>query len=254
MAGDSRGYGEIVWSAQGRVRAVLIESRDLKLLLESRKGHIGGSLRAELLNTAGAVGLLASAYQLDDGALRLALLAYGSGLLLLNLWGVHKTLRDKYTHEELLKEVQSLDLTPRKYSLVAIKDTFRKYPNRFLLYYDKGWECPFLLNYKTRSSGNEEAILEALSHELKVSVSEISMKRLSRQTYQKFSSEDGVEKNYEHSLYLVEIANFPEALKADSFSIDGKDFIWMSVEDMKRDPRIQEKNLDVVSLLRENIT
>lgn len=198
--------------------------------------------------------MLISAYQLEHEILRIALLAYGFGLLLLNLWGVYKTLHDKYSHEELLKEIQSLDLTPRKYSLIAIKDTFKEYPNRFLLYYDNGWGCPFLLNYKTRSSSNGEAIREALSHELKIDSKNIRLEKLARQTYQKFSSEDGVEKNYEHSLYLAEIQDFSEVLQQDSFSIDGKYFMWMSIEDMKRDARIQEKNLDVVSLLRENIT
>ncbi len=233
---------------------MLIENRDLKMLLESRKEHIGGSFRAELLNTAGAVGLLISAYQLGSGIGRLLLLAYGAMLLLVNLYGAYKTLNDRYTHQKLLKEIRSLDLTLRKYSLVAIKDTFREYPNRFLLYLDNGWGCPFLLNYKTRSSGNGEAIREALSHELKVNIENIRLKKLARRTYQKFSSEDGVEKNYEHLLYLAEIQDFPDVMQADTFTIDSKGFMWLSIEDMKQDARIQKKNLDVVSLLRENIT
>lgn len=163
-------------------------------------------------------------------------------------------MNDRYTHQKLLKEIRSLDLTLRKYSLVAIKDTFREYPNRFLLYLDNGWGCPFLLNYKTRSSGNGEAIREALSHELKVNIENIRLKKLARRTYQKFSSEDGVEKNYEHLLYLAEIQDFPDVMQADTFTIDGKGFMWLSIEEMKQDARIQKKNLDVVSLLRENIT
>ena len=163
-------------------------------------------------------------------------------------------MHDGYTHEKLLKEIQSLDLTPRKYSLVAIKDTFTEYPNRFLLYYDKDWDCPFLLNYKTRTSGNEEALREVLSHELKVDPKEIRLKKVAKRTYQKLSPEEGIDKNYEHSLYLAGITDFPDILKADSFSIDGKSFAWMSIEDMRQDTRIQEKNLDVVSMLRESIT
>lgn len=233
---------------------MLIEIRDLKKLLESRKNHIGNSRRAEILNTAGAIGLLISAYPLDKGITRSIALAYGLFLLSFNLWGVWKALHDGYTHEKLLKEIQSLDLTPRKYSLVAIKDTFKEYPNRFLLYYDKSWGCPFLLNYKTRTGGNEGTIREALSHELKVDQKEIRLKKVAKRTYQKLSPEDGIEKNYEHSLYLAEIADFPDTLKADSFIIDGKSFAWMSIEDMRQDTRIQEKNLDVVSMLRESIT
>ena len=233
---------------------MIIEEKELSALLESRKEHISGSLRAEVLSTAGAVGVLISAYPLQHGDFRDAALAYGVLLLTIDLVGACKALNDKYTHKKLLKEIRSLDLTPRKYSLVAIKDTFREYPNRFLLYLDRGWGCPFLLNYKTRSSGNGDAIREALSHELKIDAENIRLKKLARQTYQKFSSEDGVEKNYEHLLYVAEIQDFPKVMQASNFSIDGKDFMWMSIEDMKRDARIQEKNMDVVGLLRENIT
>lgn len=233
---------------------MIIEEKELSALLESRKEHISGSLRAEVLSTAGAVGVLISAYPLQHGDFRDAALAYGVLLLAIDLVGACKALNDKYTHKKLLKEIRSLDLTPRKYSLVAIKDTFREYPNRFLLYLDRGWGCPFLLNYKTRSSGNGDAIREALSHELKIDAENIRLKKLARQTYQKFSSEDGVEKNYEHLLYVAEIQDFPKVMQASTFSIDGKDFMWMSIEDMKRDARIQEKNMDVVGLLRENIT
>ena len=233
---------------------MIIEEKELSALLESRKEHISGSLRAEVLSTAGAVGVLISAYPLQHGDFRDAALAYGVLLLTIDLVGACKALNNKYTHKKLLKEIRSLDLTPRKYSLVAIKDTFREYPNRFLLYLDRGWGCPFLLNYKTRSSGNGDAIREALSHELKIDAENIRLKKLARQTYQKFSSEDGVEKNYEHLLYVAEIQDFPKVMQASNFSIDGKDFMWMSIEDMKRDARIQEKNMDVVGLLRENIT
>ncbi len=234
---------------------MIIEERDLRELLEKRKDHIDSQpLSAGILGTSGAVGVLVSVCTMESGGIRDCFLTYGLALLLISLLGVMKNMRNKYTHQELLKEIQSLDLTPRKYSLVAIKDTFRKYPNRFLLYYDNGWGCPFLLNYKTRSKDNEKALREALSHDLKVSEEGIQIKKVARQTYQKFSSESGTEKNYEHSLYQVEISDFPDALKADSFSIDGKDFAWMSIEDMKQDPQIQEKNLDVVRLLRESIT
>ena len=43
---------------------MIIEEKELSALLESRKEHIGRSLRAEVLSTAGAVGVLISAYPL----------------------------------------------------------------------------------------------------------------------------------------------------------------------------------------------
>ncbi len=231
-----------------------IREEDLQNLIERRAAYIGFSWKVEAANMAGSVGLLLTAYQMEPGALRAIALAASMALTAVNGKGMWSAMKDKYTPEKLQKEIQSLDMVPHKYSLIAIKDTFNEYPNRFLLYYDKGWGCHFLLNYKTRAAGNDQALKESLSHDLKISAGDISLKKLAVNTYQKFSAEAGLKKNYEHTLYLAEIHHFPEVMTADRFEIGDKSFVWMTIDAMRQDAEIQKKNMDVVEMIRANVT
>ena len=54
-------------------------------------------------------------------------------------------------------------------------------------------------------------------------------------------------KVYDQSYYEAIISNFPKELQEHSFVIDGKEFVWMTLDEMKNNKEIQEKNLDVVN-------
>ena len=51
------------------------------------------------------------------------------------------------------------------FSIVAIKDTFREFPNKYLLYYDNRWNCWFFFNFKTveNAEQNEASIKKGIA-------------------------------------------------------------------------------------------
>lgn len=78
-------------------------------------------------------------------------------------WGILMVLnnqKNRFDHEKLYKEMKEANEIEHPFSIVAIKDTFEKYPNRFLLYYDNRWNSWFFFNFKTNSDEvqNEENI------------------------------------------------------------------------------------------------
>ena len=56
----------------------------------------------------------------------------------------------------------------------SIKDSFQKFPNRFLVYDDKRWGCKLFLNYKDNSN-NEDFIKKHLSGDLKIELEDIKL-------------------------------------------------------------------------------
>lgn len=233
---------------------MIINDTDLQSLLEKRASHIGQSWKKVIPNIIGDLGLLLSAVQLEASPFKYGMILLGAIVLIFDARELWQAMKNNYTVKNLQEEIQALDLASHKYSLIAIKDTFRRYPNRFLVYYDKGWDCYFLPNYKTRSKENEKAIIESLSHELKVDEAQIAVKKIASYAYQKISAEDHLKKNYEHTLYLADIQEFPITDQEEEFTIDGKHFKWMTIEAMKQDKQMQEKNMDVIKMLKDNIT
>ena len=83
------------------------------------------------------------------------------------------------------------------HSIVLVKDTFRKFSNRFLVYDDKRWECLLFLNYK-QNSDNESFIRNRISSELKIEPQDIDLSYLGQRIHEKYSESAKKNKVYCH--------------------------------------------------------
>ena len=155
----------------------------------------------------------------------------------------------KYTHETLYKDIEALDKVTHPFSIVAIKDTYHPYPNQFLLYRDHKWNCNFFLNYRTQPTEEQNIsfIKTKLSQELHLPIANISLHKVGQVLQEKYAVKENRQKVYDHAYYEAKLTAFPEELQHHSFVIDGKEFVWMTLDEMKNDKEIQEKNLDVVN-------
>jgi hypothetical protein len=140
-----------------------------------------------------------------------------------------------------------------RFSLVAVKDEFKEYANRFLMYYDKGWNCWFFFSFHTSETQNEEQLSQRISNQLKIPQSAIRLEYISDRLQPKHSVKDDVDKVYQHSLYQCHIKDFTDVLKNDEFKLDGIDYRWMTIDDMENDDIIMKVNKDVVSFVKEKI-
>ena len=144
-------------------------------------------------------------------------------------------------------------LSAFRFSIVALKDDFNKYSNRFLLHYDTNWNCWFFFSFPTSDSANEEQIRNRMSNILKVDKNLIHLVHKSERLQPKYSLKDCVNKVYQHSLYQAVMGEFSPELKEDSFVLDGVSYKWMTIAEMEADDRIMEVNKDVVSFVKEKI-
>ncbi|RGW74376.1 hypothetical protein DWV56_08230, partial [Holdemanella biformis] len=58
---------------------------------------------------------------------------------------------------------------------------------------------------------------------------------------------------YNHRLYEVSISNFPEIMRNDNFTLNGKHYYWLSIDDMRKDKEIIKKNLEIVEFVHSHI-
>lgn len=145
--------------------------------------------------------------------------------------------------------------TEHAFSLIAIKDSFSAYPNRFLLRYDTRWQCWLFPYYASQADSGEDVgrITESLSNQLKVPAADIQLAKRGFRIQTKFSVSDNIEKTYAHTLYQAEIP-FPQAEQSDDFQIDGTHFRWLPINEMLADSDISKKNSDVIYFVRDCIS
>ena len=82
---------------------------------------------------------------------------------------VISSLKNSYTNVDLYNDINKLNQITHNHSIIAIKDTFSEFPNRFLLYFDTRWSCDLFINFK-ENINNESFITDGLSNRLKVLV------------------------------------------------------------------------------------
>lgn len=236
---------------------LLIDEKSLKYLLETKRDCIGFKLSNGIEDTFAGIGFLASlavAEYKDLGFLsgeiiEVVLAIIGIAYSFRGIIMIVKNVKEPYNQNDMYNDIKKLDEVTHPFSVVAIKDTFNEYPNRYLLYYDERWDCKFFPSYKTVDN-NEDNIKSKLSSELKVDESKIKLEFKTFEIQKKFSVSHNEDRVYDHRAYVAQVTYFSDLMKKDEFEIEGKKYCWMTIHDMEKDERIMQINADVVGLIK----
>lgn len=232
----------------------------LQLILERHKDQIGNaSYRSDIITgVTFIVSTLAATYSgfwIISGAYLKAIILLVA--ISLTAWGVLREINNrsqKFDNNKLFEGMKANNEIEHPFSIVAIKDTFRDYPNKYLLYYDNRWNCWFFMNFKTKDDpeANISSIKQGISSKLKVDANDIELNHKAEEMHHKHSVSDDEDKWYHHKLYSCELANFRSELEKDDFSIDDVKYKWMTIAEMEKNPSIKKHNMDVVQFVKNN--
>lgn len=236
---------------------ILLDETKLNLLLEKKKRFIGKTVMWD--SVLSAVSFLVSVFLASyRDILGIPGICFKCTFIIIGIFftgksihDVYNSLKNTYTAADLFADINKLNQITHNHSIIAIKDSFSKYPNRFLLYFDSRWSCDLFLNFK-ENINNESFIISAVSHRLKINASDISIRYIAQSIHEKFSVSHKENRVYCHRLYLVSIKNFPSQLKKSTFEVDGTSYKWMSLSEMEMDQRIMEVNSDIVQFVKNN--
>lgn len=237
---------------------LLIDESELKLLLEEHREEIGvkasfTDIFAGFVFTAQSI--FASYYdlfRLPPAVWQGLFISIGGLFAIRSIFLFIKSKRNTFSQLSLYEDIIKMNQTEHPFSIIAIKDDYRPFPNKYLLYYDTRWSCWFFPNFRTipDESENRRIICDKLSGQLKITPDSIELQRKADVIHRKYSVPNHTGKTYNHTLYDAKIDSFPDIMQHDHFNIDGLDYAWMSIPEMEKDPAIQEHNMDVVSFVK----
>lgn len=239
---------------------VLLTEDRLQLILERHKNQIRrpGHLSDIITGLTFSISTLAATYGdfwiFRGEHVKIIILTVA---VLLTTWGVLMEISNqskKFNSDKLFEELKANNEIEHPFSIVAIKDTFREYPNKYLLYYDNRWNCWFFLNFKTKEDSdlNASNIKKGISSKLKIDTNEIELNYIDEEMHHKHSESHDEDRWYHHKLYSCEFASFREELEKDDFTIDGVKYKWMTIAEMEKNPSIKQHNMDVVQFVKNN--
>ena len=151
----------------------------------------------------------------------------------------------------LKKDLLAIAKKKSKFSLIVIKDN--NAPPKFLLFYDKRWKCYLFMYYHTVNNENSNIIKakQTLCNNLGLRDSnEITARFLFEKTHEKRSVPDKINKVYEHRFYEVVV---PQEMlnKKTYFRVGNRKYRWMTIDDMRIDKALMQKNEDVIEYINE---
>ena len=113
--------------------------------------------------------------------------------------------------------------------------------DKLLQYYDNRWKSYLFLNTK-------EDLSKYVSTKLNDKINNIEL--LDDIVHQKYSIPHHVNKLYHHIIYKVTLE---KNLPLETFKINGIEYKWFSIEELKNNKRIQEVNSDIVNFVIKKI-
>lgn len=156
-----------------------------------------------------------------------------------------------YSAEKLQHDIQNIAKKTHDFSLLVIKDSSNIHKDKFLLRYNKRWKC-YLLPYKNTHKENDfEYIKTYLTDDLLFESCTVGEPKL--QTVTKFSVSANRAKTYNHTFYPIAF-NCHDSLnvsKKEKIKLLGEKYKWFSIDEMKRDKNIMEKNGETVNFIAE---
>lgn len=237
---------------------LLIDDVRLNLLLEQKKNFIGKKVAWDSILSACSflISVIFASYKevcnIPGVVFKIVFMIAGIAFSIIAVCDVYKSIKNSYSYEDLLRDINTLNEITHNHSIIAIRDSFKEYSNKFLVYDDLKWNCCLFINYRDNVN-NESFIKDHLSRELKVDVSKIKVTYISQNISEKVSGRDNKKKVYCHKLFLVTIEAFPQSMKEDSFECDGRTYHWRSIVELESDDVAMEKNSDIIGFVKENI-
>lgn len=235
---------------------ILIDDIKLNLLLEQKKQFIGRKVAWDSVLSAFSflISVLLASYEdffgISGIVFKTIFVLLGIGFSVKSIIDITKSSKNSYNYEDLLVDINKLNEIAHNHSIVVIRDSFNPFPNRYLVYEDKSWNCQFFLNYK-ENPNNEEFIRNHISRELKIEPDDIELSYVAQKLHEKYSESAKENKVYSHKFYLAEIKKFPDQMQKDSFKCDGKTYYWKSLAELEEDKNVQKKNMDILNYVKE---
>lgn len=238
---------------------LLIDRKDLELLLEKDREYIGNNVGIDTM--IAAISFLLSVFTANYSdllgisgiVLKTVFCIIGVVYFIKTVWDIFNMIKNKYNHKVLFEKIEGLDMIQHNHSLIVIKDSFSGIKERYLLYYDEKWDCKLFLNYKTQDRNNEDVIVDNVSADLGVDKADIKRSYVTSRIQEKYSVSHNENRIYNHRLYEVRISEFPENEKNDDFIVNKRHYYWMTLSDMQHDENIIKKNMEVVDFVKETI-
>ena len=148
-----------------------------------------------------------------------------------------------YSPEALYRDI-CLTSKPHDFSLIVIKND----KSQYLLKYNKRWKCYLLPFCKTPSEDKENGVIDYCKSSL--NLDKIKIIKHKEDNFTKRSVSANLIKNYHHHFYQIECT---EALKVkDKFRLNKEKYKWFTIEDMKCDKNIKEKNIETIEYIELN--
>ena len=166
--------------------------------------------------------------------------------------------KSSFDKDELFKEISKKSEIERvMFSIIIIKDEFTEYPNKFLVYEDKRWGCNLFLNFYMQDNNGEnekDNILKSVSNYLKIGKNNMVIDYLFMKESTKYSPTAHKNKSYDFHYYYLKIKNeaFADNMKQEAFEIDGRNYKWMSMDELMSDKATMERNADVLRVIKND--
>lgn len=177
------------------------------------------------------------------------------------LYTIYNRLRSPLL-KELIEEIKNHSKTRiQNRGIFLILNKKNDQPTKFLTYKDRSWDCYILphskIEDKTNYNEEYEPLKKYITSMIGVPYTNVTISYKDEMDFNsiKYSEYGKMETDYNFKFFLVDFNNqrvHNNICPKKSFNLGGRDFQWMTLDEMERDFNTGKRNLDVINHLRDN--
>lgn len=151
---------------------ILISREQLELLLEKKRDFIGKKITIDTIiaGISFLISVWTATYEtiwiIPGIVFKTIFCVIGIVYMIKIIYDIIDFKNNNYTHTDLLRDIEGLDMIQHNHSLIIIKNSAPGIKTKYLTYYDERWDCKLFPNLKTADKDNESFIISNLSNDL----------------------------------------------------------------------------------------
>lgn len=217
---------------------IQIQENTLQELLENRKKHFK-SQSTFIEATLSLISFICSLFIANISTCGIMQKIFISILILLYIvlfffiiWGC------RYSTDAFYNDIVSASKDIHAFSLIVIKNG-----NLYLLKYNKRWKCYLFPFLQTKENDDKSSAIEYIKNDL--NIKNCNIEKIVSKNFTKHSVSANMTKTYQHTFYFLKNNQYEK----QTFKLHGNKYKWFTIEQMKENKNIREKNNDNIDFV-----
>lgn len=154
-----------------------------------------------------------------------------------------------YSVDAFYQDICNVAEKEHNFSLILFKDVSGKYPENYILNYEKRWKCWLFPFIRTNVNDDKKSVENYIKNVFRIE--DFKIEQITEENFTKHSASANMSKTYHHTFYLVAFDSSKTLAAKRVFKVNRQKYKWFTTAEMKACRRTMERNSENIEYIEK---